>query len=35
MCRQDNEYRANVLVNVHANRTLTVLPLRADLAAVE
>jgi hypothetical protein len=24
MCRQDNEYRANVLVNAHANRTLTV-----------
>ena len=29
MYRQDNEHRANVLVNVHANRTLTVPPFQA------
>ena len=29
MCRQDNEYWTNVLVNVHANRTLTVPPFQA------
>jgi hypothetical protein len=29
MCRQGNKYRAIVLVNVHANRTLTVPPFQA------
>ena len=29
MCRQGNQYRISVLVDVHANRTLTVPPFQA------